>query len=105
MMVPEESLEFLFKVSKRASRKYLKHDDMSSYAAALAYRALFAIVPFLALLVALPWFLGIGDFLIELLNDQTRSAPLGQTAEVVARCIKQSQFQTQGGGSQLPSLS
>src|SRR5215213_1085659 len=97
MMVPEDGLGLLFKVSKRASRKYFKHDNMSSHAAALAYRALFALVPFLALVVALPWFLGIGDFFIQWLTNQTSSALLGQTAEVVQGWIKQSQLQTQGG--------
>src|SRR5215212_4727717 len=96
MKVPEDGLGLLFKVSKRSIRKYFKHDNMSSHAAALAYRALFAIVPFLALLVALAWFLGIGDFFTQWLSDQTSSALLGQTAEVVEGWIKQSQFQTQG---------
>src|SRR5215217_7196918 len=97
MMVPEDGLGLLFKVSKRASRKYFKYDNMSSHAAALAYRALFAIVPFLALVVALPWFLGIGDSFTQWLSDQTSSALGGQTAEVVQQWIKQSQLQTQGG--------
>jgi len=96
MKVPEEGQRLLLEVSKRSITKYLKHDDMSSYAAALAYRALFAIVPFLALLVVLLWFLGIGSFFIEWLTDQTSSAPQGQIAEVVEQWIKQSQFQTQG---------
>ena len=95
MKVPEEGLRPLLEVSKRSSRKYFKHDNMSSQAAALAYRALFAIVPFLALLVALAWFLGIGDFFTQWLTDQTTSALLGQLAEVVEQWIKQSQFQTQ----------
>jgi len=84
-------------VSKRSIRKYLKYDDMSSYAAALAYRALFAIVPFLALLVALPWFLGIGSFFIELLTEQTSSAPQGPIAGVVGEWIKQGQYHSQSG--------
>src|SRR5215216_3766245 len=96
MKVPEDGLQPLLEVSKRSIRKYFKHDNMSSHAAALAYRALFAIVPFLALLVALAWFLGIGDFFTQWLSDQTSSALLGQTAEVVEGWIKQSQFQTQG---------
>ena len=48
-------------MSERSIRKYFKYDNMSSYAAALAYRALFAVVPFLALLVALAWLLGIDE--------------------------------------------
>jgi len=98
MNVPqEEGLRLLLEVSKRSIRKYLKYDDMSSYAAALAYRVLFAIVPFLALLVVLMWFLGIGSFFIEWLSDQTSSALQGQIAVVVGQWIKQSQHQTQGG--------
>jgi len=98
MNVPqEEGLRLLLEVSKRSIRKYLKYDDMSSYAAALAYRVLFAIVPFLALLVVLMWFLGIGSFFIEWLSDQTSSALQGQIAGIVGQWIKQSQYQTQGG--------
>jgi len=70
---------------------------MFSYAAALAYRALFALVPFLALLVALPWFLGIGDFFIEWLIDQTSYTLGGQAAEVVKQWITQSQYPALGG--------
>ena len=97
MKVPEGGLRPLLEVSKRSIRKYFKHDNMSSHAAALAYRALFALVPFLALLVALAWFLGIGDFFTQWLSDQTSSALLGQTAELVEQWIKQSQFETPGG--------
>src|SRR5215212_3719032 len=95
MMVPEDGLGLLFKVSKRSIRKYFKHDNMSSHAAALAYRALFALVPFLALVVALAWFLGIGDSFTQWVSDQTSSALLGQIAELVEGWIKQSQLQTQ----------
>jgi len=91
------ALRHLFIVSKRSSRKFLKHDDMFSYAAALAYRALFALVPFFALLVALPWFLGIGDFFIEGLIDQTSYTLGGQAAEVVKQWITQSQYPALGG--------
>src|SRR5215204_3319569 len=97
MNVPqEEGLRLLLEVSKRSIRKYLKYDNMSSYAAALAYRVLFAIVPFLALLVVLLWFLGIGDYFSNWLTDQTSSALGGQLAQVVGQWINQSQFQTQG---------
>jgi membrane protein len=89
-------LRLLFEVSRHSIRKYLKYDNMSSYAAALAYRVLFAIVPFLALLVVLLWFLGIGDYFSNWLTDQTSSALGGQLAQVVGQWINQSQFQTQG---------
>ena len=96
MKGPEEGLRLLFKVSKRSSRKFLRH-YMTSWAAALAYHALFAIVPFLALLVVLLWLLGIGNFVIEWLADQTSSALQGQTAEVVEQWIEQSEYQSLGG--------
>src|SRR5918993_1704451 len=96
MKVPEEGLRPLLEVSKRSIRKYFKHDNMSSHAAALAYRALFALVPFLALLVALAWFLGIGDSFTHWMTDQTSSALLEQTAELVEQWLKQSQFETPG---------
>ena len=97
MKVPEGGLRPLLEVSKRSIRKYFKHDNMSSHAAALAYRALFALVPFLALLVALAGFLRIGELFTQWLSDQTSSALLGQTAELVEQWIKQSQFETPGG--------
>jgi membrane protein len=96
MKVPEGGLRPLLVVSKCSIRKYFKHDNMSSYAAALAYNALFALVPFLALLVALAWFLGIGDYFSNWLTDQTSSALLGQTAEIVQQWLKQSQVETPG---------
>src|SRR3954454_2640516 len=96
MKVPEEGLRPLLEVSKRSIIKYFKHDNMSSHAAALAYRVLFALVPFLALLVALAWFLGIGDFFTHWLSDQTSSALLGQAAELVEGWLKQSQVETPG---------
>jgi len=96
MKVPEEGLRLLFKVSKRSSRKFLRH-YMTSWAAALAYHALFAIIPFLALLVVLLWLLGLGNFVIEWLADQTSSALQGQTAEVVEQWIEQSEYQSLDG--------
>ena len=100
MTGPEaEGLRLLLEVSKRSITKFLRH-YMSSWAAALAYHALFAIVPFLALLVVLLWLLGIGNFFIEGLTDQTSSAALqGPTAEAVEQWIgiEQSEYQTLGG--------
>ena len=96
MKVPEEGLRLLLEVSKRSISKFLRH-YMSSWAAALAYHALFAIVPFLALLVVLLWFFGIDNFFIEWLSDQTSSALQGPTAEAVERWIEQSAYQDLGG--------
>src|SRR5215218_9990115 len=97
MKVPEEGLRLLLEVSKRSITKFLRH-YMSSWAAALAYHALFALVPFLVLLVALVWLLGIGNIFTQWLTDQTSSAALqGPTAEAVEQWIEQSENQTVGG--------
>ena len=90
------NLRLLLEVSKRSIRKYLRH-NMVEYSAALAYRALFALVPFFALLVTLLGFLGLNgvfDWVIEqadyLLQDRF--------AEVVEGWIGQSQqYLAQGG--------
>jgi membrane protein len=96
MKVPEEGFRLLLEVSKRSIRKFLRH-YMSSWAAALAYHAIFAIVPFLALLVVLLWLLGIDNFFIEWLNDQTSSALQGPIADAVEQWIEQSEYQSLGG--------
>jgi membrane protein len=90
------NLRLLLEVSKRSIRKYLRH-NMVEYSTALAYRALFALVPFFALLVTLLGFLGLNgvfDWVIEqadyLLQDRF--------AEVVEGWIGQSQqYLAQGG--------
>ncbi len=69
--------------------------DMPTYAAALAYRALFALFPFCAFLVALLGFLGISGF-FEWLIEQTRSALQEQYAEVGEQLIRQIQYQAGG---------
>jgi membrane protein len=97
MKLPESpKLRLLLGVSRRSIRKYLRH-NMVEYSAALAYRALFALVPFFALLVTLLGFLGLNgvfDWVIEqadyLLQDRF--------AEVVEGWIGQSQqYLAQGG--------
>src|SRR5215217_7401514 len=100
MKFPEGGLQPLLEVSKRSIRKYFKHDNMSSHAAALAYRALFALVPFLALLVALAWFLGIGDSFTQWLSDQTSSALLGQTQRLCKDGSSRARFRLRASGSQ-----
>ena len=84
----------LLRVSKRSIRSFLKH-DMPTYAAALAYRALFMLFPFLAFLVVLLGFLGIIPF-FAWLTDQIRSALQEQYAGEVERLIRQSMYQAQG---------
>jgi membrane protein len=96
MRVPESrSLRLLFEASKRSIRKCLKHDDMPSYAAALAYRALFALFPFSALLVALLGILEVVDF-FDWLIDQAYSALQEQYARLGEQVIEEIQYESQG---------
>src|SRR5918994_4834122 len=88
-------LSILFGVVKRSIRKYLRH-NMTEYSTALAYRALFALVPFFALLVALLGFLGIGG-IFEWIAEQANRTLQEQSAEVVEWLIQQGQNQAQGG--------
>lgn len=84
----------LLEVSKRSIRGFLEH-DMSTYAAALAYRTLFALFPFFAFVVALLGFLEISGF-FEWLIDQVRSTLQEQYAGLGERLIKQSLYQARG---------
>jgi membrane protein len=96
MRLPESrGLRLLIEVSRHSIRKYLKHDDMPSYAAALAYRALFALFPFLALLVSLLTFLGAFGF-FDWLIEQAYAALSEQYASLWENVIERVQKQTQG---------
>jgi membrane protein len=96
MRIPESrGLWLLFEVSKHSIRKYLKHDDMPSYAAALAYRALFALFPFSALLVALLGILEVVDF-FDWMIDQAYSALQEQYARLWEQVIEKIQYESQG---------
>jgi membrane protein len=87
-------LEFL-EVSKGSVRSFLEH-DMPTYAAALAYRALFALFPFFAFLMALLGFLEITS-VFEWMIDQTRSTLQEQYARTGEWLIRQGLYQAQGG--------
>lgn len=50
-----------FTLTKRTFKNFID-DDMSTYAAALSYRALFALFPFLLFLIAMLSFLNLGEF-------------------------------------------
>ena len=54
-------------VGKRSIRKFFEH-PMATYAAALAYRGLFGLFPFLLLLVVLVGALGLADFLAKAID-------------------------------------
>jgi membrane protein len=95
MRFPESrDLRLLIEVSRHSIRKCLKHDDMPSYAAALAYRALFALFPFLALLVSLVTFLGAFGF-FDWLIEQAYAALPERYASLWEEVIEQVQNQTQ----------
>jgi membrane protein len=95
MRIPESrGLWLLFEVSRRSIKKYLKHDDMPSYAAALAYRALFALFPFLTVLVVLLAFIGnVGFF--DWLIEQAYAALQEQYARLGEWVIEQMQYKSQ----------
>jgi membrane protein len=97
MKLPESpNLQLLLGVSKRSIRKYLRH-NMVEYSTALAYRALFALVPFFALLVTLLGFLGINGF-FDWMIEQVDFTLQERFAEVVEGWIRQSQqYLAQGG--------
>ena len=96
MRIPESrNLRLLLEVSKRSIRKYLRH-NMVEYSTALAYRALFAFVPFFALLVMLLGFFGVNGF-FEWMIGQVDYTLQEQFAESVESLIRQSQSQAQGG--------
>jgi len=96
MRIPKSRvLWLLFEVSKRSIRKCLKYDDMPSYAAALAYRALFAFFPFFALLVALLGILEVVGF-FDWLIDQAYATLQEQYARLGEQVIEKIQYQAQG---------
>ncbi|SDS29307.1 membrane protein [Halopseudomonas xinjiangensis] len=70
-------------------------DDMSTYAAALAYRALFALFPFLLFLIALLGFLHVPQF-FDWLRQQAAMALPSQALEQVNPVIDQLQSQNTG---------
>ena len=93
-ILTSRDLKPLLEVSKRSIRGFFEH-DMSTYAAALAYRMLFALVPFFAFVVALLGFLEVSSF-FEWLIDQVRSTLQEQYAGLGERLIKQSLYQARG---------
>jgi membrane protein len=64
---------------------------MTTYAAALAYRGLFGLFPFVLLLVVFAGALGLSDFLDRLL-EQARSQPIQQLEPVVEQGVEQAQL-------------
>src|SRR4051794_4257376 len=95
MKIPALTGPELLELCRRSITGFLEH-DIPTYAAALAYRALFALFPFFAFLVLLLGLLGIGSF-FEWLIDQAHSALQAQYANQAEQLIRQSLYQAQGG--------
>jgi membrane protein len=77
----------VLELGKRSVKAYLE-DDMMIYAAALAFRTLFALIPFMIFLVALLGFLRIPGFFDWLLNQAQTVLPeqaTGQVEQVVGQ--------------------
>lgn len=85
----------LVELSKRSVKAYLE-DDMMTYAAALAFRTLFALFPFMIFLVALLGFLRIPGFFDWLLNQAQTMLP-EQATEQLEEVVGQVRDQGQGG--------
>lgn len=75
--------------------KEFSSDDMSTYASALAYRALFSLFPFLLFLMALLGFLNLSDF-FAWLREQAALALPAMAMEQVNPVIDQLQEQKSG---------
>lgn len=72
-------------VLARAAENFLRH-DMSTYAAALAYRGLFALFPFLIFLIALINALDVWR-LFAMLGDWAQAAPSGRLPNAIRQWI------------------
>jgi membrane protein len=92
-VLQSRGLELLWQTIKQSTRRFFEH-DMPTYAAALAYRALFALFPFFAFLVALLGLLEASRF-FDWLIEETRSALQEQYARLAEQLIAQIQYQTQ----------
>jgi membrane protein len=82
-------------LGKRSAREFTD-DDMPTYAAALAYHAMFALFPFLIFLVALLGFLQIPQF-FDWVLEQAQAALPGEAYTNIASVVKQVEGQQRGG--------
>jgi membrane protein len=82
-------------LGKRAVKEFLD-DDMSTYAAALAYHTMFALFPFLIFLLGLLSVLQIPEFFTWVL-DQARTAMPQDAYRRVEEVVTQIQSQSRGG--------
>jgi membrane protein len=83
----------IFELGERSIRKFFEH-RMANYAAALAYRGLFGLFPFLLILVVLAGALGFTDF-FDRLVEQTSSEPTQQVPQQLEPVVEQGREQIQ----------
>ena len=97
-------LEGIFELVDRSIRKFFEH-RMSTYAAALAYRGLFGLFPFVLIVVVLAGALGLPDFIEQAHPESSQQVPhhLGPVVEQsreqlqpLERIIEQAQKQAGG---------
>lgn len=84
-----------FELLKRSVKDFSK-DDMTTYAAALAYHALFALFPFVIFLVSLLGFLNIPEF-FDWILEQAQAAFPADAYQRLEEVIDQIRNQPQGG--------
>ena len=80
-------------LGERSIRKFFEH-RMTTYAAALAYRGLFGLFPFVLILVVLAGLLGFTDF-FERLVDQASSEPTQQVPQQLEPVVERGREQIQ----------
>jgi membrane protein len=90
----------IIEVGKRSIRKFFEH-PMSSYAAALAYRGLFSLLPFVLILVVLAGALGLAAFLKGAIDQASAEASQHvpeqlEQIQPLQRMIEQAQEQAGG---------
>ncbi|MGB3329890.1 MAG: YihY/virulence factor BrkB family protein [Thermomicrobiales bacterium] len=82
-------------LGKRSVRSFMA-DDMATYAAALAYSALFSLFPFLIFLIALLGFLHIPEFFTWLLEQGKQALP-DSAFSLLEQTVNQIQGRASGG--------
>jgi len=80
-------------LGERSIRKFFEH-RMKTYAAALAYRGLFGLFPFVLILIVLAGLLGFTDF-FERLVDQASSEPAQQVPQQLEPAVERGREQIQ----------
>src|SRR5215208_7455681 len=83
----------IIELGKRSMRKFFEH-PMATYAAALAYRGLFGLFPFLLILVVLASALGLADFLEQAI-EQASSESSQYVPQQLEQMIEQGKEQLQ----------